>query len=108
MDKKELLKSCRYYKGEKENPNKGGTAFYIWDCERRWVNEMLIKESVSDWMSLTLNRYLDCGFASFEAMDDTPMTLKAALFSLLEHWNEGIVSTDDFKIFYNNWINGNA
>lgn len=38
MVKSELLKSCRYYDGESDNPFKSGTpAAMFWDYERIWV-----------------------------------------------------------------------
>jgi len=40
MDKKqELIKQCRYYKGEEKNPYKNDNAYrIIWICEKEWVD----------------------------------------------------------------------
>lgn len=40
MDKKELIKQCRYYKGEASNPYNTSTNSllpWFWDMERVWV-----------------------------------------------------------------------
>ncbi len=103
MDKKDLIKFCNYYRGESENPYKVSAAWYIWVTEKDWVDEMLLDNVVTDKQSLELNHYLEMGFADFEKFDDTPITLKSKLFALLEKWNEGIVSKDEFAQFYSNW-----
>lgn len=94
---------CRYFKGEKENPYKVSAAWYIWATEKDWVDEILLDNIVTDKQSLERNHYLEMGLADFEKFDDTPITLKSKLFALLEKWNEGIVSKDDFAQFYTKW-----
>ena len=37
MEREELLKQCRYYAGQKENPNKDGNMAWFWDMERVYV-----------------------------------------------------------------------
>lgn len=103
MDKKDLIKFCNYYRGESENPYKVSAAWYIWVAEKDWVDEMLLDNVVTDKQSLELNHYLEIGFSDFEKFDDTPITLKSKLFALLEKWNEGIVSKDNFAQFYSKW-----
>lgn len=103
MDKKDLLAFCNYYKGEQSNPNKHSAAWYVWQVEKDWVEEMALDNVVNDCMAKPLNRYISLGYADFEKFDDTPITLKAMLFSLLEKWNEGVVARDDFSSFYAKW-----
>ncbi len=106
MDKKELLVFCKYYKGEKTNPNKPSTAWYVWAVEKDWVEEMTLDDVVNDCVSKSLDRYMSLGYADFEKFDDTPITLKAVLFSLFEKWNEGMVTREDFSAFYTKWRDG--
>lgn len=108
MDKKDLIKFCKYYRGESKNPYKVSAARYVWVTEKDWVEEMLLDNVVTDKQSLELNHYLAKGFADFEKFDDTPITLKSKLLALLEKWNEGIVSKDDFVKFYSNWKEKNV
>lgn len=104
MDKKELLAFCKYYKGEKTNPNKHSAAWYVWTVEKDWVEEMALDNAVNEIMSKPLNHYISLGYADFEKYDDTPITLKAMLFSLFEKWNEGMVTRDGFSAFYSKWM----
>lgn len=104
MKNKDLLKFCRYYKGEDENPFSGCPQFYIWVFEKDWVNEMGPDNVVSENLSLVLLRYISAGYADFEKHDDIPITLKAMLYLLMEKWNESIVTKDAFADFYNKWL----
>lgn len=103
MNRKDLIKSCNYYRGEIENPYKVSAAWYVWVTEKDWVEEMLLDNVVTDKQSMELNHYLSMGFADFEKFDATPITLKSKLFALLEKWNEGIVTKDDMSSFYSRW-----
>lgn len=103
MDKKELLKFCRYYKGEKENPFEGKDQMkaLIWGYESKWV-EFTMKASEDDKcqeaqiLSSSLNEYIRAGMREFEKTDDTPLALKAILYNRYYYWNEG----GDFKKWY--------
>ncbi len=103
MDKKDLLVFCKYYKGERSNPNKISAAWYVWQVEKEWVEEMALDDVVNECLSNSLNHYISLGYSDFEKFDDTPITLKAMLFSLLEKWNEGMVTRDGFSAFYTKW-----
>ena len=102
MDRKDLLSSCRYYKGEKENPFDNSPARYVWNIEKDWVDGMT-NDEVCDGLSAALNHYIHVGYKDFDKFDDTPITLKSMLLSLLEKWNEGMVSYDGFSDFYDKW-----
>lgn len=105
MTRKELIGFCRYYKGEKKNPFDISPSWYIWDIENKWVDELMINNGVGQYLSSTLNHYISAGFKDFEKYDDTPITLKSMLLSILERWNEGMVSYEDFSEFYDKWKN---
>ena len=68
MDKKELLKFCRYYKGEKENPFEGKDQMkdLMWGYESKWV-KFTMKASEDDKcqeaqiLSSSLNEYIRAG-----------------------------------------------
>ena len=59
MNKKDLLAFCNYYKGEHLNPNKSSAAWYVWQVEREWVEEMTLDNVVNDCLSEPLNRYIE-------------------------------------------------
>lgn len=101
---KEWIGYCKYYNGEEVNPFKPSPKFYVWTAEKEWVKEMgSIEESISDEMRRLLSRYEREGYGAFELLDGIPKTLKAVLFSLVEKWNEGVVSKETFADFYNRW-----
>lgn len=92
----DLLKFCRYYHGEKDNPYEGNEAM-LWDYERVWVREMMKDNSFSEYLS----DYLIYGLRDFSKFDHTPITLKALLFN---RYARGAYSMQDavegFKDFY--------
>lgn len=106
MSTNELLKSCRYYKGEAENPFASGASAFLWIAERDWVARELVDaeaEALSEESSEILQAYRDAGLIDFEKSDGIPLGLKASLYRLLQHWNEGVASADDWSRFYIGW-----
>ena len=103
MSTNNVLQYCKYYHHEPINPYNLSVAAYLWQIEKEWIEEMQLEDRVSGRLSLSLNHYIASGYADFEKLDDTPITLKAMLFTLLEKWNEGIVTRDDFSLFYTKW-----
>lgn len=108
MDRKDLIKSCRYYRGETENPFRSGDKSMFWDYERKWV-ELSIdgiahgeNSASSQTLGEMLDDYLTAGLAQFEMQDDTPATLKALLFNRYCYWNSGsmLECVPGFKDFY--------
>lgn len=78
MKKDDLLRFCRYYRGESRNPfTNDGTRALLWDYERSWVSDNLKEGDFSDY----LNDYIAVGLQDFSKYDDTPVTLKAVLFN---------------------------
>ena len=66
---------------------------------------MIINNAECQDLSLALNHYVSYGFKDFEKNDHIPITLKSMLLSLLEKWNEGMVTDKDFREFYDKWKN---
>ena len=72
MTRKELIRFCRYYKGEKENPFSISPVWYIWNIEKEWVDKMIINNAECQDLSLALNHYVSYGFKDFEKNDHIP------------------------------------
>ena len=96
MDKKELLKKCKFYKGE-GSPSVGSDhnekmlAFY----ERAWV--------LSDGVVSAdcIAEYKNVGLESFSKNDGVPLSLKALLFNRYAHTAWSLASAvEPFKSFY--------
>lgn len=81
MDKKDLLKFCRYYKGEASIPKDTKASF--WEYEKKWVELMTDDNPLLDGM---ISVYISNGLRDFEQMDNTPITLKSLLFNRYSHW----------------------
>lgn len=106
MSTNELLKFCRYYKGEKENPFAHGAAYYLWKVEQDWVEREIAdakSETLSDESSKIFDEYREAGLIDFEKSDGVWVGLKASLYRLLQHWNEGFASSEDWAQFYDEW-----
>ena len=100
VNKKDLIKFCRYFKGEAE-PSKE-TNVLFWEYEKVWVelSENPKEDSenfkmVGNW----LDDYLRAGLSLFKNDDGVPITLKALLFNRYTHWMQ---TNDGFKEWYIN------
>lgn len=91
----ELLTSCRYYKGEKENPYKDGNKALFWEYEKKWL-DMFLDESQT--LIKYRDEYVKDGLLDFESKDNVPTTLKSILYNRFLYWSEG--SPDEFRKFY--------
>ena len=80
MHKEDLLKYCRFYHGEKNNPYEGDKAL-LWDYERVWVED---SANDSDSISEYLSDYLTYGLRDFSKFDKIPVTLSDVIQSLCE------------------------
>lgn len=106
LDRAELLKSCRYYKGEKNNPFVSGVPSFLWVTERDWIEREIADakdETLSDVASEMLAAYREAGLLDFEKSDGIWIGLKASMYRLLQHWNEGMASSEDWSRFYKEW-----
>lgn len=106
VNKEDLIKFCRYFKGEAENPWKDYCIKALfWEWENKWVEFTLkvYKGQQKMFLNRMLNEYIAVGLRTFNDTDDTPATLKALLFNRYLYLNklpmkEGVES---FKDFYN-------
>ena len=104
MLQNELIKYCRYYKGEKKCPESivKKEMSNIWYYEQLWVE----REEFRDETTFNTVEYVHYGMKDFNADDGTPLTLKALLFNRHTHWCGGYGRESDTKNFiewYNNY-----
>lgn len=98
MTREELIKFCKYYKGEKECPYTNDSPEdsmkrHFWNYESYWVDsdDKIRSENVG-----LLRAY---GLEDFNANDGTPISLKALLLNRWGHW-EGLYDIEGFKKWY--------
>jgi hypothetical protein len=94
VNREDLIKLCRYYKGEKENPYQEDKGMF-WNIERCYI-EMRLREN--SLLADCGSEYMRQGLLEFEEFDGTPFLLKALLFNRYEYWLQG--TPDEFKVFY--------
>lgn len=104
--REDLIKRCRYYKGEKENPFEGKdqTKAMFWFYEEVYVQEFLAESSnLVDCYS----EYVAYGMEDFSKDDDVPTMFKALLFNRYYHGDGGSPSEpSSFKKWYlKNYLN---
>lgn len=80
METKIFIPFCRYYKGEKVNPNKGGNDALFWDYEKQWC-EWNTTDDGKEILMRMLDEYGNMGMLMFESDDKVPVSLKALLFN---------------------------
>lgn len=106
MKHNELIKFCRYYKGQKENPfvGKEQQKAMLWSIEKTWVEDTAsaihAKEATASQSSI-LDEYLAVGLKDFEKFDDTPIMLKAIIFNrYAQNTHTMLSAVDGFKKLY--------
>lgn len=103
MNREELIRLCRYYHGEKENPYAavaGDNKPMLWYCERSWVNDMIkSRDGDTEVLEEYLNGYISAGLLDFRRDDGVPVKLKSYLFSVYMK-GESVRNTEPFKAFY--------
>ncbi len=96
--KNDLLKFCRYYKGEDECPFVENNAAFAWDTERVWLFESSKEKREASNMDMEiLSTYINAGLGEFNSDDGIPITLKALLFFRLTDY---FVTAESFKEMY--------
>ena len=100
--KKDLLKYCKYYKGEKENPYEGNKAM-LWLAESVWYREYSKDNNLTDMLLSVCENYDEAGLLNFKETDGVPIALKATIFTLYAKYNSGTIreAGEQFKQFYN-------
>ena len=91
-----LIKLCRYYKGEKESPYSDDTKSLLWFYEQGWVhshNDYSFEDEIMEYLSVGLSDFCDD--------DGVPLTYKALLFNRYAKSNYSLESAvEPFKAFY--------
>lgn len=107
MKREDLIKKCRYYKGELACPEslvKSGHS-QIWLYESFWVDFSFNQTEIIDNYVEEYNALPE--LATFSADDETPLPLKALLF---DRYAEGSWSkksaVEGFKSWYNEFYKG--
>lgn len=85
----DLIKLCRYYKGEKECPEKLNKEGYgtIWFYEQIWVQNPDFRDETDDIDNINFYGYKHAGLIDFNVGDGVPVSLKALLFNRYCHWS---------------------
>lgn len=97
MNNDQLLKSCRYYKGEEQNPFIASDSDYalLWTLEKAWVSE-----AESGKTSVLLIEYCDNlrhDIPEWANDKVAPFSLKGLLYDRYTHFGGGV---DGFKFFF--------
>lgn len=96
MKRSELIKQCRYYKGEKDCPyNDKDPRYTAWGIERIWVDTF----NREDYTSYCIEDYIRHGMSSYRTADGIPLSLKATLMNRYFYYADREM-LDDFKVFY--------
>ncbi len=96
MKREDLLKYCRYYKGEKDCPKNVNRA--LWGLEMVWVRETLAENT--EFLDNVLTEYLRLGLENFSIFDKVPITLKAVFLNRFLQHNDGMYIAKEFKEAY--------
>lgn len=96
--RKDYLKFCRYYKGEKNNPYENEDKAMFWEYEKVWIDEMS-KPEESDLLVGNTSEYINAGLLSWNETDGTPYLLKALLFNRYRQWLGGYGLDNDIENF---------
>lgn len=84
MTEKELIKQCRYYKGEAECPANVDPTF--WECERVFVAEKM--KPKSPLLDSVMKEYHVLNLEHVGGYDKVPMEIKALIFNRFCHHSD--------------------
>ena len=103
MSENPLLRFCRYYKGESTNPFPDPSLrFWIWEFEKKYVDESLASEDLTPFLREALTAYRHAGLSDFRNTDGVSVLMKAVLYQLFLKGNE-LPLIDEFVRFYDEW-----
>lgn len=92
LRKKELIKRCRYYKGEPENPFKNTDKEMIWYYESCWVDQLS-----NSYKNAESFRWEAKGLKEFAEKYNIPLSLLGLFLNRYEHWaTMGNLNINDF------------
>lgn len=99
----DLIKQCRYYKGEQECPQNitDIQMEIIWYYEQLWVEREELRNETESYII----EYNYAGLKDFNTDDGTPITLKALLYNRHNHWSGSFEKGQDVINFKNWYLN---
>lgn len=106
MTRDDLIKQCRYYKGEETNPFEGvdqDKSLFWWD-EETWVNNFkgdYIDEQMTQSSYLAFSSVAN---ANKEELSSVPISLQQLLFNRYVHWLGGYQSLGDDVASFVAWL----
>lgn len=98
MKREEVIKHCKYYKGEKECPYTE-TEGVLWGCEKSYVD--MCSEGATDLLYMYVSEYMSVGLGTYRSTDNIPVSLKALLYNRYSNWN--MADQEEFKTWYNKY-----
>lgn len=96
MNKEDLIKKCKYYKGEAKKPS--GVDDWAWNAEKDYVEGTLEGYDFfpeQDWYANSI------GALGYQRNENTPLHLRALLWSRYSKFNEGGTNGDIEEIAKN-------
>lgn len=99
----DVLKLCRYYRGEKDNPFPPGDKATLWFYERGWAHDFLrsIGSPGYEPHAEMLADYEAVGLSDFRVDDGVHISLKALLFNrFAKTAYSQALAVEPFKEFY--------
>lgn len=106
MTRDELIKQCRYYKGEETNPFEGvdQDKSLFWSYEYIWVDNFkgdYIDEQMTQASYLALSSIAN---ANKGELSSVPISLQLLLFNRYVHWLGGYQSLEDDVASFVSWL----
>ncbi|MCR5697490.1 MAG: hypothetical protein K6G73_11020 [Marinilabiliaceae bacterium] len=101
MTREELIKNCKYYKGEKECPFEQGTTNALW-----WGGEQHLCETVEhnsnlfDNMTIDYNDALSKGWCSGALLDVNIPLVQRVIIYYLDLWHGKNYPYDDLDVIF--------
>lgn len=100
MKKEELLKYCRYYKGEDNSPFDDLNLSSLWFYERAWVEDIYHNR----YNDTLIDEYIGVGLGLFDQFGGVPLTLQALIFNRYAKGCQSLAEAKEpFKKFYNKY-----
>ena len=97
----DLLKYCRYYKGENKQPD---VSDLFWLVEWRWVTGKKKNPELKDSDWYVMKDYINAGLENFAKDDGVPIVIKALLYEYFQRG--GDLEDKSFSRFYAFYKNG--
>ena len=108
MTRDDLIKQCRYYKGEEECPFDGidqdKTAF--WSYEYIWVNKFKGDYIDEQMIQSSYLAFPPVAMANRGEFSSVPVSLQLLLFNRYMHWLGGYQSLEDDVESFVDWLKG--